>query len=214
MWSTLKLFTGLSFNRLVHALQGYGGPTILIIEDDKGSIFGGYSTTEWKESNSFYGSDASFLFQLQPTFAMYRSRLSNNKPNYMYLNQSGFELPHGLGMGGTVDGFRLFLPESFDSGICRSQCMTFEEGFLTSTDTIDGSNEFVISAVEVWGCGGESSVADALNAQEKHRELKATYIAKARKVDKAQFWGNEFDREHFFQKTGGSSDSSHRLGSA
>ena len=48
---------------------------------------------------------------------------------------------------------------------------------------------------------GEDALAAALEAQSKDREIKAAAINKARKVDKAQFLGSDFDREFLLGKT-------------
>ena len=37
-------------------------------------------------------------------------------------------MPHGLGMGGDLEKFRLFLPESLEGCSARNNCLTFETG--------------------------------------------------------------------------------------
>ena len=44
--------------------------------------------------------------------------------------------------------------------------------------------------LEVWGCGGDDVVAEALEARSYHRAVRASYINNARKVDKAAFVGD------------------------
>lgn len=58
---------GISFNRIVHHILGYDGPTVLLIEtaptlnpatgrsNNDGTIFGVYSHDRWKEINRFFG---------------------------------------------------------------------------------------------------------------------------------------------------------------
>jgi len=106
---------GLSCNRLMHSLLGYGGPTIILIRSkdlsDKGEcgsgVFGVYTFTPWsQESSGFYGNSDCFLFRLGPDpMAVYRpkgggdtggmdafgtnSTTSNEESetrNYMYFN--------------------------------------------------------------------------------------------------------------------------------
>ena len=106
---------GLSFNRLLNAILGYGGPTVVLIQSVSGGIFGAYTGTAWKERPDFYGSADAFLFQLQPQVAVYRPKSSgtttmsssssssrgnntssskssgnknNDTANYMYCNSS------------------------------------------------------------------------------------------------------------------------------
>ena len=45
----------LSFNRLAHALVGYGGPTVLLLEDDLGGVFGVFCAAPWLQGNGFKG---------------------------------------------------------------------------------------------------------------------------------------------------------------
>ena len=69
---------GFSFNRLSHAVKGYGGPTLTIIQDESGAVFGGYADVGWKASNGFFGSQNCFLFRLAPDFEIFRSRIPSD----------------------------------------------------------------------------------------------------------------------------------------
>ncbi|EEY69393.1 uncharacterized protein PITG_05622 [Phytophthora infestans T30-4] len=185
---------GLSFNRLSYHILGYSGPTLTIIRDTQGAVFGMFCDTEWKESSRYYGGNGCFLFRLAPEIAIYRVSASGANENYMYLNSKGFALPRGLGMGGSTDKFRLFLSEDLDeNSYTTAKCLSFEPGRLSSGE------QFVIDAMEVWGCGGEESDL----RQKAHRQETADLINRARKVDKAQFVGNDFDKEMFLGKTFG-----------
>jgi len=136
------LSDGLSFNRLLNALYGYNGPTLLLIRElDDGAVFGAYTSSQWKENKDFYGTSDCFLFQLLPTFAVYRP--SGNGTNFMYCNSyarsKGYDgQAHGIGFGGTTMEPRLFLNESFDSNIASSRDMTYVNGPLLPT--INGNN--------------------------------------------------------------------------
>jgi hypothetical protein len=104
---------GLSSNRLMHSILGYGGPTVILIRSkdtsDKGKcasgVFGAYTFTPWtQESSQYYGNSDCFLFRLGPDpMAIYRPtsgeqddmgtfgmKNAANKElethNYMYLN--------------------------------------------------------------------------------------------------------------------------------
>ena len=54
---------GMSFNRIVHKTLGYGGPTLLVIQDTEGSIFGGMAPSRGKASNAMFGESGGFLFR-------------------------------------------------------------------------------------------------------------------------------------------------------
>jgi hypothetical protein len=121
---------GLSCNRLMHSILGYGGPTLFIIRAKDGfGTFGAYTFTPWSESGAFYGNSDCFLFRLGPEpFAIYRPKgkggddigmdqFGNNNEkdetrNYQYFNpearSKGYDgLAHGIGFGGTTEFPRL-----------------------------------------------------------------------------------------------------------
>lgn len=82
--------------------------------------------------------------RLDPDFVLCRPKYGSNK-HFMYLNLKGYALPHGLGVGGTVEGFRLFVPESLEGCTGGNACPTFEYGPLASTKV------FELEAMEVGG---------------------------------------------------------------
>lgn len=73
---------GLSSNRLMHSILGYGGPTVILIrsKDTSGEgkcasgVFGAYTLTPWsQESSKYFGNSDCFLFRLGPDpMAIYR----------------------------------------------------------------------------------------------------------------------------------------------
>jgi hypothetical protein len=55
---------GLSFHRVAHALRGYPGPCVLLLEDQCGSVFGAFCSSGFKPGNTFAGgSSANFMFR-------------------------------------------------------------------------------------------------------------------------------------------------------
>lgn len=177
---------GLSFNRLLKAILGYGGPTLFVIRSTTGAVFGAYTSSAWKESKDFYGNTDCFLYQLTPATSVYLP--SGNARNFMYCNPAsrsrGYDQQaHGIGFGGTVDQPRLFFTEHLDDP-CHggNRDLTFENGKLDPTDT-----DFFVDSLEVWGVGGVDAVRGALAARDAKRALKDEAIRRARKVDKAQF---------------------------
>jgi hypothetical protein len=115
------------------------------------------------------------------------------------------------GAKGEADAFRLFIPDTLECCIFRSGCLTFEPGSLfefMDSDTGAAVNESYVNAVrfdvcrmEVWACGGEELLIAGEQAQRATRERKDAVIAKARQVDKAQFFNNPFDREYLLSET-------------
>ena len=76
-----------------------------------------------------------------------------------------------------------------------AECDTFERGRIFS------SNRFNIVNLEIWGCGGDIIVQDALRAQKQDRANRDDLIRKARTVDKAAFVDSKFDQEFLLSKT-------------
>lgn len=59
------------------------GPTILIIKDREGHIFGGYASQPWERHSEFYGDMKSFLFQLYPHVSIYRPTGANRNVQWV-----------------------------------------------------------------------------------------------------------------------------------
>jgi hypothetical protein len=138
-----------------------------------------------------------------------RSRGHSNG-NFQWLNTKSYGLPHGLGVGGTLEGFRLFITDSFEQCMAAESCLTFETGKLISTGAtasveqipgMPGRVRFEIDTLEVWACGGEEVISKGMDYMKKDREIREENIQKARKVDKAQFFNNSFDREFLLSNT-------------
>ena len=54
------------------------GPTVFIIKDREGYIFGGYASQPWEKHSNFFGDMKSFLFQLYPKASIFRPTGSNS----------------------------------------------------------------------------------------------------------------------------------------
>lgn len=161
------------------------------------------------------GSSDTFIFTLKPEFKIIRSRDRSNG-NYQWLNTKSYGLPHGLALGGSLDSFRLFITESFESCVASDGCLTFESGsLLPEVDTSSAKNEnnvpnlasarennnFEIDFLEVFACGGEQFIEKGLQSLAKDREIRDENIQRARKVDKAQFFNSTFDQEFLLSGT-------------
>lgn len=111
------------------------------VKDKKGHIFGGYASEAWEKRGTFYGSAASFLFQLDPTFAVHFA--SGVNENFQWCAQKFSQLPNGVGFGGQVGYFSLLINDDLDSGMSRPAA-TFGAPCLASAETFD------IARVECW----------------------------------------------------------------
>lgn len=85
---------GESFSTLLGRITEQG-PTVLIIEDQAGHIFGGFASEDWKISPNFAGDDTCFLFTLKPKMRCLPATQLNN--HYQYLNLHMKTMCNGLG---------------------------------------------------------------------------------------------------------------------
>lgn len=53
------------------------GPTVLIIKDKEGYLYGGYASQPWERHGDFYGDMKCFLFQLYPQAAVFKPTGAN-----------------------------------------------------------------------------------------------------------------------------------------
>ncbi len=193
---------GMSFDSLAHTLIGYAGPTLLVVLDSEGNVFGGLSSEPWRESGQFFGRSDSIMFSLQPHFAAIRARsenFSSDAENYQYLKVRGRQGLLGLGYGGDMKrGPRFFLDHNFENCHASDFCLTYDQGALRtgSNDKLSINSEFTPIIIECWGFGGE----DAKNAQAKERNDLNRIQTDMRTVDRRKFCNNEFDREFLLGK--------------
>ena len=179
---------GRCFNRMEWSVLGYEGPTTLLIKANDGVILGAFASAPFKEVPHFFGDGETFLFSLDPVANVFHS--VGGETNFIYCNASWAKghdgLPHGLGFGGTLNQPRLFISEAFDTCHAGFLDNTFQKGNLLPGD--DSLERFDIKSMEIWGVGGEATIAHALEKRDEHRQETDSVIYKARKVtDKSGF---------------------------
>eukprot|EP01126_Amoeba_proteus_P006764 TRINITY_DN12370_c0_g1_i2.p1 TRINITY_DN12370_c0_g1~~TRINITY_DN12370_c0_g1_i2.p1 ORF type:complete len:478 (+),score=81.56 TRINITY_DN12370_c0_g1_i2:336-1769(+) len=153
---------GCSFGRLAAQVAGYGAPTVLLIRTEKKEIFGAYVSVAWHPRSSHYKDSNSFLFSLLPNLAIYRSVGENNF--YFYDVKTKFSnIPQGIGFGGRLEHFRLFVTNDLSNGYATGIDSTYERGKLSS------ETNFNISNLEIWGMGGKEAKEKQI-ASRKARE--------------------------------------------
>ena len=122
------------------------GPTVLVIRDTEGHVFGGYAPESWeKQANSFFGEEgySSLVFRLWPALSLYKS--TGRSSNFQYFGTgctSGIN-PNGCGFGGKLNHFALFLDASFEQGHSFAGS-TYDNPVLAS------GLRFQIDTVECW----------------------------------------------------------------
>ncbi|XP_077982661.1 MTOR-associated protein MEAK7-like [Glandiceps talaboti] len=123
------------------------GPTIIIVRDDDGHVFGGFASESWQTHPNFYGNPSCFLFSLSPYMEVFES--SGRNDNFMYLNQKQQTLPNGLGMGGQFNYCGLWLDANFGDGHSKAEprCTTYDSPQLSK------QANFKVDVLEVWSVG-------------------------------------------------------------
>ncbi|XP_061196760.1 MTOR-associated protein MEAK7-like [Saccostrea echinata] len=145
---------GDSFSQLLSQIINKG-PTLLVIRDKKGHLFGGMAADSWECRAKFYGSSSCFLFTLSPQYGIYTPTMYNE--NFMYLNQGQATLLNGLGMGGQMDYFGLWIDSSFNHGHSKAKpkCTTY------GSPQLSADPEFEVDVIEVWALGPEKKNEDS-----------------------------------------------------
>ncbi|CAG5958385.1 unnamed protein product [Menidia menidia] len=137
---------GESFTKMMSGLMKHG-PTLLLIKDTKGHVFGGYASNAWEIKPQFQGDSRCFLFTVFPSLRVYTATGYNE--HFMYLNQHQQTMPNGLGMGGQHDYFGLWLDSDFGRGHSRARprCTTY------GSPQLSGDEDFTLDSMEVWAVG-------------------------------------------------------------
>ncbi|XP_071720389.1 uncharacterized protein [Rutidosis leptorrhynchoides] len=149
---------GLSFNTFLGNISNAEGPTVLIIKDKEGYIYGGYASQPWEKHAEFYGDMKSFLFQLYPHASIYRPTGANNNIQWCATNFSSDSIPNGIGFGGRIGHFNLFISSNFDNG------HTFT-GATFNSPCLSKNNRIYPEVIECWGVvpkGGQQEKQDGL----------------------------------------------------
>lgn len=147
-WSLLfsSKLHGESFTRLVGSCTRKG-PSLLLLRDTRGHVFGGFASQSWEVKPQFQGDSRCFLFSVFPCLRMYTCTGYNQ--NYMYLNRGKQTMPNGLGMGGQHGYFGLWLDSDFGRGHskARPRCTTY------GSPQLSGEEDFTLDCLEVWAVG-------------------------------------------------------------
>ncbi|RKP07879.1 TLD-domain-containing protein [Thamnocephalis sphaerospora] len=135
---------GDNWQQLETSVLTSGATLIVLRERDSDRVFGSFTYTPWQLSPDFFGDTRCYLFSTRP-LRIYTP--SGYNDHYQYLNVGTKTLPNGLGMGGQLNHFALWIAaENFGRGHSRAEPLstTFRSPQLS------GATEFQIDEVEVW----------------------------------------------------------------
>jgi len=134
---------GESFSKFTGCITNQG-PSVIIVWDDQGNVFGGFATDSWKLGPKFYGKPETFLFHLHPKMNIYDTTPFNT--NYQYFNLKQKTMPNGLGMGGQLEYFGFWIDSEFGIVKTSPTCSTYHSAQL-------GQGDGKIKKIEVFGVG-------------------------------------------------------------
>ncbi|XP_036201541.1 MTOR-associated protein MEAK7 isoform X1 [Myotis myotis] len=150
------------------------GPSLLLLKDLDGHVFGGFASCSWEIKPQFQGDNRCFLFSISPSMAVYTCTGYNH--HYMYLNHGQQTIPNGLmaeadvgsesdmqagemltafpsqGMGGQHHYFGLWIDVDFGKGHSKAKptCTTYNSPQLSAHE------DFRFEKMEVWAVGDAS----------------------------------------------------------
>jgi len=126
------------------------GPTLIIIKDDGGHVFGAHCSTSWADTgDDWIGNGECFLFSIEPKMAIFHSTGKNE--NYQQMNK---DAPCHLAMGGSEGAYGLEIVGNMTSGSSSGNVDTFD------TIQLSHSQKFNIEHMEFWGLGPEPNEDD------------------------------------------------------
>ncbi|KAJ2158666.1 hypothetical protein GGF46_003599 [Coemansia sp. RSA 552] len=136
---------GHSWNTFCGAIEGRGAILLVLREkpdtDGKARVFGAYLDDDLERGPSWHGTSFNFLFTVNKGPDIYRSSGFNG--NYQYLNYSTKTMPNGLGVGGQMGHFGLWIDSGFVVGGSNTAA-TF------GSPQLSAQSEFDIDLVEAW----------------------------------------------------------------
>jgi len=182
---------GCSLTTLAGQVLGYESPLFLVLKNRGGAVFGAFLPRGFVEKKDFSKTDSgSFLFEIFPRVKVRRWSGRDLSRNFQYFNASNPHAVKGIGFGGQIGFFRLFVDEELKTASCLPSDATYDGGPL-------GAEVAELVGVEVWGVGGEEATQAYNRRRQDLREIRED----RKKVDKKSFVESEFDKETFFGKT-------------
>jgi hypothetical protein len=141
---------GKSLNTFYNKAFGHC-PTLLVIKDTNGHVFGYYATEEWSRNSSYYGTGESFLWSLLPQFHVYQWTKKNTYFQYsnhecifigggtshLEMKRNQTDTPIDMGYYG------LSLDGNLSKGTSHT-CDTYLNRTLSATA------EFAVESIELW----------------------------------------------------------------
>ena len=134
---------GISLRTLFRRVSDHS-PTLLVVEDMDGSVFGAYASESWRISTKYYGTGETFVFKLSPVAKAYHWAPKGGAGERNDMFQFSREDCIAVGGGGC---FALWLDEDLLRGR-SAESPTFDKMEILPES---GEEDFLVRTVEVWG---------------------------------------------------------------
>eukprot|EP00656_Telonema_subtile_P019040 TRINITY_DN20347_c0_g1_i1.p1 TRINITY_DN20347_c0_g1~~TRINITY_DN20347_c0_g1_i1.p1 ORF type:complete len:447 (-),score=93.59 TRINITY_DN20347_c0_g1_i1:216-1556(-) len=136
---------GSHLGTLFHNCKGQG-PTLMIIEDTKGAMFGVYGSEPFSpEHKRYFGQGSCFVFRIDPKDEDVTTYQWSRRNRY-FLSSSLSHIGVGGGEGG---GFAIHLDTQLAKG-SSSQCVTFFGKGEEYSPILSSGEQFVVKSMEIW----------------------------------------------------------------
>lgn len=136
---------GASFSTLIGRCTGRGA-VVVLVRDKGGALAAGFSDAPLVKRAAFFGGYSCLLAALLPRARVHKP--SGNNDHYVWC-ADGFEsVPNGLGFGGQVGHFGLFMSSELEGGHSRYSATYANKPVLGSGDS---AGSFELDALEIWG---------------------------------------------------------------
>ena len=125
------------------------GPTICLYKNDKGNIFGGFTSISWTEKGGFHSDSNSFLFTLTNIYNLPPTKfpISNNNYSVYHYNNRG----PSFGSGCEIYIYEDFLKtDSYSSFPCAYSDVLNKGKSIFTGDSNNNNNYFKIKEIEVF----------------------------------------------------------------
>lgn len=206
---------GFSMNRFENHVFKYPGPTLLVVQGDilpsssstsssqqqsnvSSVVVGAYIPEAWKHSRQYWGSDECFMFELYPTFEVFKPTKRNNQ--YIYYHNN-----FGLAFGGTsrssqppnvkkkkpIFEFMFTMDNTLQTGTYTQEHYPASPTFTGSALRQEFQYSFETVNVEVFGLGTEK----ARLAQQRAWDFEKREATRRAGLQLRQSDGRTVDRE-------------------
>ncbi|KAI8825960.1 TLD-domain-containing protein [Fimicolochytrium jonesii] len=127
------------------------GSVLFVIRDKDQNVFGAFAAEELVPRPKFVGDSRTFVFTLRPQIGVFSPAGYN--ANYQYYNTGAATFPNGIGFGGQLDYFGLYISSTFENGHSKAspRSSTFDSPRLSAKEEfqIDFVEAFLVKPKEV-----------------------------------------------------------------